>query len=87
MCIFMSIYIPGLGSNTLVFLFNCFFQVFVFEFVFEDLKLKVFAFVFNPLSTDIYVTFHPYVVRCLFLAKRSCLNACNWRQAQADERG
>ena len=43
---------------------------------------------FNPLSTDVtYMTFHPYVVRRLFLAKPSCRNACNWRQAQADERG
>ena len=36
---------------------------------------------------DIYVTFHPYVVRRVFLATRSSPNACNWRQAQADERG
>ena len=29
----------------------------------------------------------PLRVRRLFLATRSCPNACNWRKAQADERG
>ena len=59
--------------------------MFIVPNMFSKCKINI-----NPYSTDVtYVTFHPYMVPRLFLATRSCPNACNciWRQAQADERG